>query len=200
MTPKVQNRPKGRPRAFDVQKAVDCALDVFLRKGYEGASMTDLTRAMGIERPSLYAAFGDKEGLFRKVLDRYMDQTMVYLNSALQEKTARRFVERVLRGALESQTDPHNAPGCLMVQGALSCAEESEPIREELACRRRQIEAAIRARLERARKEGDRSVTGSPADLARYLATVMHGMSVQVAGGASRKELQRVVDTALKVF
>jgi AcrR family transcriptional regulator len=199
MTPKVQNRPKGRPRAFDVQKAVDCALDVFLRKGYEGASMTDLTRAMGIERPSLYAAFGDKEGLFRKVLDRYMDQTMVYLNSALQEKTARRFVERLLRGALESQTDPHNAPGCLMVQGALCCAEESEPVREELASRRRQIEAAIRARLERARKEGDRSVAGSPADLARYLATVMHGMSVQVAGGANRKELQRVVDTALRV-
>jgi len=199
MTPKVQNRPKGRPRGFDVEKALDCALDVFLRKGYEGASMTDLTAAMGIERPSLYAAFGDKEGLFRKVLDRYVDRSMVFVKLALEEKTARRFVERLLRGALESQTDPHNPPGCLMVQGALSCAEESEPVREELTSRRRQLEAVIRARLERARKEGDRSVSGSPADLARYLSTVMHGISVQVAGGANRKELQRVVDTALKV-
>src|SRR5579872_3132902 len=123
---------KGRPRAFDAEKALDRALQVFRRKGYEGASLTDLTQAMGIERPSLYAAFGNKETLFRRALDRYAEMTMSFLQRAAREKTARGFVETLLRGAAELQTNP-TSPGCLTVHGALACGDESEPIRQELA-------------------------------------------------------------------
>src|SRR5271170_1976714 len=125
----------GRPRSFDADKALDRALQVFWRKGFEGASLADLTKAMGINRPSLYAAFGDKEALFRKVLDRYADGPASYVREALQEPTARAVMERLLRGAAEISADRHSPRGCLMVQGALACGKETEPIRRELIAR-----------------------------------------------------------------
>ena len=191
---------KGRPRSFNAEKALDRALDVFRRKGYEGTSITDLTCAMGIERPSLYAAFGDKEDLFRKALDRYCAQNAVHMEAALKEKTARRFVERILFDAAEMQTDPRNPPGCLTVQGALACGRESEPVRKELIHRRDEAEALIRKRLQRAKKEGDLPADSRPSHLARFFATVINGMAVQAAGGASRTELHRVVETALRIL
>jgi len=193
-------RHVGRPRSFDADQALDRALQVFRQKGYEAASLTDLTRAMGIERPSLYAAFEDKETLFRKALDRYCEQMLGFLSQALSEKRARSAIERMLREAAEYQTNPRNPKGCLTVQGALACTQESEPIRKELICRRQQGEAAIRQRLQRAKREGDLPVDCNPTDLARYFATVMQGISVQAASGASHRELERVVDAALKAW
>src|SRR5713226_3358653 len=98
MKPDKSARSKGRPRAFDVDRALDRALHVFWQKGYEGASLSDLTKAMGINRPSLYAAFGDKEALFRKALDRYADGPASYVGEALKEPTGRAVAERLLRG------------------------------------------------------------------------------------------------------
>ena len=193
-------RRVGRPRSFDSDKALDRALEVFREKGYEGASLTDLTKAMGIERPSLYAAFGDKESLFRHALDRYWQGAVCHMNEALSEKRARAAIERLLRGTVAAQTDPRNPKGCLTVQGALACTESSEAIREELICRREQGEAAVRQRLQRAKKEGDLPADCNPADLARYFATVMQGISVQTASGASRRELEHVVDVAMKAW
>src|SRR5215468_4308100 len=154
MKVKKATRPKGRPRSFDTGEALDSALEVFWRKGYEGASLSDLTRAMGINRPSLYAAFGDKEALFRKSLDRYTSGPGAYGTEALNEPTARAAIERLLRCAADSLTDPHHPRGCLMVQGALSCGEEAESVRQELIARREQGETAIRRRLQRAKAEG----------------------------------------------
>src|SRR5262245_28573236 len=113
----------GRPREFDAEEALERALYVFWRKGYEGASLSDLTEAMGINRPSLYAAFGNKEELFRKALDRYADGPAAFNRQALESKTARGVVECLLRGTAESVTDPCHPAGCLAVQGALSCGE-----------------------------------------------------------------------------
>src|SRR3954466_14672758 len=110
--------PRGRPRAFDVDEALDKALKVFWRKGYEGATLPDLTRAMGINRPSLYAAFGSKEALFRKVIDRYVEGPASYVRAALAEPTARAVAERLLAGTIDVVTDRHNPRGCLIVQGA----------------------------------------------------------------------------------
>ena len=192
--------PKGRPREFDVEKALDRALKVFWRKGYEGASLSQLTRAMGINRPSLYAAFGNKEALFRKALDRYAEGPTAYVHEALDEPTARAVAERLLEGTIDALTDPRNPRGCLMVQGALACGEAADSVRRELASRRAAGEGALRRRFERARAEGDLPADSDPADLARYVATVIHGMSVQAAGGASREELRRVAEMALRAW
>ena len=187
----------GRPRAFDIEKALDCALQVFWRKGYEGTSLSDLTKAMGINRPSLYAAFGNKEALFRKALDRYAEGPAAYVYEALDEPTARAVAARLLRGAVDLLTDPRTPPGCLMVQGALASGDAAESIRRELIARRAAAEAALRQRFERALADGDLPADAAPADLTRYLVTVVYGMAVQAAGGASREALQRVVEMAL---
>lgn len=192
--------PKGRPREFDVEKALDRALAVFWRKGYEGASLPELTRAMGINRPSLYAAFGNKEALFRKVLDRYAAGPAAYVAEALAEPTARAAAERLLGGAVDLLTGPRGPRGCLLVHGALACGEAAESVRRELAARRAAGEAAIRRRFERARAEGDLPPDACPADLARYVATVLRGMAVEAASGASRAELRRVVELAMRAW
>jgi AcrR family transcriptional regulator len=188
----------GRPRAFNIDKALDRALRVFWEKGYEGSSLSDLTEAMGINRPSLYAAFGNKEALFRKALARYVEGTMAFVLDAINEPTARGVAERLLRSAADMVTNPRHPPGCLTVRCALSSGEEADPIRLELALRRSEGEALLRKRLERAKREGDLPPDANPADLARYIATVYQGMSVQAAGGATRGQLRRVAETVLQ--
>ena len=191
---------RGRPREFDVERALQAALKVFWRKGYEGASLLDLTKAMGINRPSLYAAFGNKEALFRKALDRYVQGPGCYLREALNEPTARAVAEKFLQGSVVLLSDPKNPRGCLAVQGALACGETGNAIRKELSARREAGVLALRDRFDRAKAQGDLPADADPADLARFLATIAHGMSVEAAGGASRQELTRVAARAMKAW
>jgi AcrR family transcriptional regulator len=190
----------GRPRDFNVDEALDRALAVFWRKGYEGASLSDLTRAMRINRPSLYAAFGNKEALFRKVLDRYAEGPAAYFREALAEPTAGAVVERLWRTAIDRLTDPRSPRGCLMVQSALACGDEAEPARREVAARRAAVVVALRERFARAVAEGDLPALAAPAALARYVAAVNHGMAIQAADGASREEMEQVVEMALRTW
>jgi AcrR family transcriptional regulator len=190
----------GRPLGFDPEKALEAALRVFWRKGYEGTALSDLTAAMGINRPSIYATFGNKEALFRKALDRYSERMTNYTAEALKEPTARAVAERLMVGAADLLSCPGNPKGCLIVQGALACGDEADPIRKELIARRATGEGALRERFERAKLEGDLPPQADPADLARYVMAVMHGMSVQAAGGAKRKELQGVIDLSLQAW
>jgi AcrR family transcriptional regulator len=194
------NAQRGRPREFDADEALDRALTVFWRRGYEGASLPELTKAMGISRPSMYAAFGNKESLFRKALDRYHARRVPWIRAAMEKPTAREVVETLLRSAADALTQPGSPHGCLTVQGALVCGDEAASIREELNARRAAGEAELRKRLERAVKEGDLPKKTDAADLARYVATVSRGMSVQAAGGATRKELHRVVDMTMRAW
>ena len=190
----------GRPRAFNADAALDRAVRVFWRRGYEGTALPDLTKAMRINRPSLYGAFGNKRALFRKVLDRFAAGSTSYVRAALEQPTARAVAQQLLQGAAKSLTDSRNPHGCLMVQGALSCGRGANPIRQELITRRSASEAAIRGRLQRAKLERDLPRRSHPADLARYLVTVMHGMAVEAASGASRAQLQRVARAALHAW
>jgi AcrR family transcriptional regulator len=189
----------GRPRCFDVDDALDKALEVFWTKGYEGTSLTDLTKAMGINRPSLYAAFGNKEQLFNKALEKYADK-VCFLKIALEEKTAAKVLETLLLSNADSLTEPDSPHGCLAVQGALTCGEEAETVRMALASLRASGEKKIRERLERAKKEGDLAPSAKPAEIARYISTVMHGMSVQASSGASRKDLRQVAKMAFQAL
>lgn len=190
---------KGRPREFDKERVLDKALHVFWERGYEGTSLSDLTEAMGINRPSLYAAFGNKEELFRLALDRYVEKGPGAVHrEALAKPTAKAVVENLLKSAANSLTDPANPPGCLAVQGALSCGDAAESIKQELCLRRSRVEQELRERFERAKAEGDLGRESDPGSLARYVMTVIQGMAVQAASGASRADLHAVVGMALK--
>jgi AcrR family transcriptional regulator len=191
---------KGRPREFDADEALDRALEVFWRKGYEGASLAELTEAMGINRPSLYAAFGNKEALFRRALDRYAEGPAAYTREALNAPTAREVAEQLLHGAAVALTDPCHPPGCLGVMGALTCGDAADSIREELCARRAAFEKELTRRLELAKADGDLPADTNCADLARLVMTIMQGMSVQAASGASRQDLRKVAEMALKAW
>jgi AcrR family transcriptional regulator len=186
----------GRPRAFDTEKALHGAMHVFWRKGYLGTSLSDLTHAMGINRPSLYAAFGNKDSLFRKALDRYAKGPSSYLSDALGEPTAIAVAERLLRGVVDLLTDPRTPATCMWVHGALSCGDS--PLRDEFVAQRAAGLAELRKRFKRAVIEGDLPLESDVDTLARYVQTVNFGLTVQASTGATRKELLRVVDVALK--
>jgi AcrR family transcriptional regulator len=188
----------GRPRAFDVDKALHQAMQVFWRNGYLGTSLSDLTNAMGINRPSIYAAFGNKKSLFRKALAHYAKGPSSYLSEALQEPTARAVVERLLRGVVDLLTDPRTPKTCLWVHGALSCGDDS--LRDEFAAQRAAGLAELRARFKRAVADGDLPRDSDSDTLAHYVQTVNFGLTVQATTGATRKELLRIVELVLKTF
>jgi AcrR family transcriptional regulator len=192
--------PRGRPRAFDTEKALDAALMLFWRHGYEGTSLAALTEAMEINVPSLYAAFGNKEALFHKALTRYIEKPASYLRKALQEPTARAAAEKALSSAIDMVMHPRHPDGCLLVHGALACGPGAEVARIELSRRRGAAEAAVRRRFKRAIAEGDLPKSADPAKLARFLTTVIWGLSVQAAGGARRAELKEVAELALRCW
>jgi len=186
----------GRPRSFCVEDALDRAMDVFWRKGYQGASMNDLTEAMGINAPSLYACFENKEGLFRAVLDRYEEAGKGFLRNVLDAPTAYEAAALFLTGVASRATDPQShPPGCLLLQSGL--AGDDQRIPNELARHRAEKELALRERFSCAQRGGDLPKSADPAALARYLVTVANGMCVQASSGASREDLQATAEIAL---
>jgi len=190
----------GRPRGFCVEDTLDRAMTVFWRNGYEGASMSDLTAAMGINSPSLYACFGSKEGLFRAVLERYDERRKSFMESVLAAPTAAKVAETYLYGVADFAIDTSgkNPPGCLLLQSGLSCGDSEIP--DEMARHRAEKEAALCDRFEQARKDGDLPESASAAALARYLMTVSNGICVQAASGATAEELHDVAAMALTAW
>jgi AcrR family transcriptional regulator len=190
---------RGRPRTFDTEEALEAAMQLFWRRGYEGTSLAALTEAMGVNVPSLYAAFGNKEQLFRRAVQRYIERPASYVGKALGEPTARAVAEQLFRGAINMVVEAKQ-DGCLLVVGALSGGPDAAPARVELSRRRAAGEAAIRKRFERALDEGDLSPDADTTQLARYVITVLWGMSVQAAGGATRQQLREIAEFALRAF
>ncbi|WP_189224530.1 TetR/AcrR family transcriptional regulator [Saccharothrix coeruleofusca] len=188
----------GRPRSFDADEALGRAMVVFWEQGYEGASLTDLTSAMGITKTSMYAAFGNKEELFRKALRRYAEGPASYVAEALARPTALEVVEAFLTGAVETSTRPGCPAGCLSVQGSLAAGEAGRPARDVLIAWREECRAYLRDRFRRAVDEGDLPPDTDPELLARYVMTVANGIAVQAAGGAGRDELRQVADLAMR--
>jgi AcrR family transcriptional regulator len=188
---------RGRPRAFDVDEALERAMHVFWRQGYEGASLTDLTAAMRISRTSMYAAFGNKEELFVRVLQRYTEGPASNGLRALAEPTAQRVAAAFLRGSIETATAADCPAGCLGVQGALAAGEPAREIRDMLVAWRNEAFMRLRDRFDRALVDEDMPAGTDPVLLARYVITVSNGIAVQAATGTSPEELQQVADAAL---
>jgi AcrR family transcriptional regulator len=191
---------RGRPREFCTDQALAAALRVFWSKGYEGASMADLTEAMGITKPSLYAAFGNKEQLFRRALDLYEHEKMSYMGAALAAPTSREVAERLLRGALENQTSACEPRGCLGVISSVACGAEAQTIREEVLARGKFARQALIDRMGRAKDEGDLPRWIDVDGLVGFMMAVFQGMAVQAGAGATREDLARLVDTAVALW
>ncbi|WP_404870618.1 TetR/AcrR family transcriptional regulator [Kitasatospora griseola] len=189
----------GRPRAFDLEDGLERAMQVFWRHGYEGTALSDLTAAMGINRPSLYAAYGNKEALFRQCLDHYHRGPARHVREALDEPTGRAVAEHLLRGTVAAVTH-EESPGCLLVHGALATGEGSAAVRADTAARRAEGRAALRARLEQAAEAGELAPGTDPAVLADYLTTLTHGLAVRASDGTPAEHLHRIVDFALNTW
>ena len=191
-------RPRGRPSTFDYENVLEKALIVFWSRGYEGASMSELTEAMGINRPSMYAAYGNKEQLFSKALAKYMASQVAYVADALGKSTAREVVESFLTKSAEFLTDETKPRGCMIAIGSLFSGEGCDKIKQELISYRQGYERALRERFEIAKAQHELLNNVSPATLAKYIAIVHQGMSVQAASGATKEELLAVVNLSLK--
>jgi AcrR family transcriptional regulator len=187
----------GRPRGFNEDDALERAMHVFWRKGFEGASLNDLTAAMGIRPASLYKAFGNKRALFEKALERYLAGPVAFVHDALNEPTAFAVAGRILRRTAGFLTEGRSRNGCMTIQAALAGGVEGAPIRRKLIALRVKEQDALRRRFERAKSEGDLPNNAGAADLARFVTAIYQGMTVQAINGASREDLLRLVDTAL---
>lgn len=188
----------GRPREFDTDQALDQAVLLFWRQGYEGTSLSDLENAMGITRKSVYAAFGNKEELFRKVLQRYSEGFAAYGLESLRQPTAREVATAFLNGSVETSTRPGGPAGCLGVAAALTVGAANQPIQDALRTWRDDGQAALRERFQRAIDERDLPANADAGSIAQYVMTVSNGIAVQALGGATRDELRRVAVAALK--
>ncbi|OPG11132.1 TetR/AcrR family transcriptional regulator [Microbispora sp. GKU 823] len=195
-----QSGPIGRPRGFDADDALERAMLVFWEHGYEGASLARLTEAMGISAKSMYAAFGNKEELFRKALERYTEGPSSYLARALEEPTALGVATAILAGAVRTTTRPAQPHGCLGVQGALAASDSGRGVRDLLAAWRNNGCSRLRERFQRAVDDGDLPPDINPGLLARYITTLAFGIAVQAASGVGRDELQEMADAALRTW
>ncbi|MGI5499059.1 TetR/AcrR family transcriptional regulator [Lentzea sp. CA-135723] len=195
-----RRRATGRPRAFDADEALGRALLVFWAQGYEGASLANLTEAMGISTASMYATFGNKEQLFRQALQRYDEGPSAYVVAALAEPTALRVATALLAGSISTTTCPEQPHGCLGVQAALATGEAGREIRALLVDWRNKGHERIRDRFQRAVDEGDLPRDADPAVLARYVHTLQAGIAVQAASGVSPEELQEMAATSLRAW
>ncbi|MFG3056203.1 TetR/AcrR family transcriptional regulator [Kitasatospora sp. NPDC048239] len=190
---------RGRPRSFDRDAALEQALRLFWERGYEATSVADLTAAMGIRPPSLYAAFGDKRSLFDEVVARYREGHGSYATRALaEEPTARAGVARMLREAAAEATDPEHPWGCLLISSTVNCTspEVAEAVRLLRNANVRALESLIRADVAAGREPAETD----PAALAQFTATVLQGMSQRARDGATRTELERVATDAMRVW
>ncbi|MFC7819742.1 TetR/AcrR family transcriptional regulator [Streptomyces sp. NPDC057367] len=192
-------RTRGRPRSFDRTTALEKALMAFWEHGYEATSVTDLTRAMGIGAPSLYAAFGDKRSLFEEVVQVYGARYGSFGDRALaEEPTARAGVERMLREAAAEYTAPGRPHGCLVIHAAANCS--TAEVEESLRRRRNANIAAIESRIDADVAAGALPADTDAAALARYTGAMIQGMSQQARDGASRTELEALAEIALAVW
>lgn len=189
---------RGRPPAFNYEEALEKAMLTFWTFGYEGTSMAALIEAMDMNKPSIYAAFGNKEALFNQVLDKYVSGPSAFVKEAMAEPTSYLVAKTFLTKAVELLTQHQNPRGCMIVQGALSCGPEAELMQKKLIAYRANMEESIKKRFDLAKDNRDLPEDTNTTALAKYVATIHQGISVQASSGASKDALMDIIDIAMQ--
>lgn len=193
----MEKRPRGRPQKFKTTEALNQAIEVFWSHGYEGASLSNLTSALNMNRPSIYAAFGNKENLFKLSAEKYLDEHLGFIDEAMNEKSIFIAFNMLFKKQIELI---YKRKGCLLVNTALSCNPMNNAIKTMLSEYRKTIEGKFRKRIQLAQLKKEVGTKESPAAMAKYIASIYQGLSVQAASGATSKELEAVVNIALSPF
>ena len=200
-TCKPARKPRGRPLSFDRDAALETAMHVFWERGYEAASISDLTAAMGITPPSLYTAFGDKEQLFLQAIERYaLDYGSKSARALSEESTARRAIERWLLEAARELTEPCHPKGCMVVMAATNCSVAAERVQGALARRRAEAIATVGRRIQGGIDGGELPPGTDVKALANFYTTVYQGMSMQAKDGATPEALLATVEAAMRAW
>lgn len=191
---------RGRPREFDADDALEAALRTFVARGYAGASITDLTRAMGIARPSLYSCYGNKEALFKRALALHANKHLAYLRRLLDAKMIADVVQGLLLGAMAGAQRPGDVHGFLGLLTSLSTGIEDEGVRREVAMHQGRIIEVLAARFDQARSDGELPDTACPTTLAFFLEALAHGIAVQVRNDVPGEDRQELLRVSLRAF
>ena len=187
-----------RPRKFDEDQVLDRAMEVFWTKGYDGASLAELTKAMEMTAPSLYFAFESKQGLFEAVLARYDVRRIKHRDWVLSATTALEAAERMLMGAVEWLTATDEPLGCLLVQSGIAASIGGSNVAEELARRRNRVRLLMRERFSQAQLAGELDQREDPDVLALYIQIIFDGLCLQAASGTPSQQLKQIVERALR--
>lgn len=195
-----KGRGPGRPRGFDREIALRAAMLLFWKQGFDGTSYTDLTRATGMSKPTIYATFGDKIELFRKAMTFYAEQAMTVYQDALEQPTAREAVAACLRLArgLNDKTDEPLV--CFLVQGALTGSADTKELRAELGALQRRATQLLQKRLEQGKRKGELPAKANTKAMAEYFTSVVTGLSVQASNGATPRDLHQVIEMAMAAW
>lgn len=197
MTRKPSSKLPGRPRAFDESRALDAAMELFASKGYDATSLSELEDAMGINRVSLYGAFGNKEALFVKAMLRYTDQGNLRFGECLGGSVTAQSVRAFLEQAVEMFTNPEALGVCFITQAPMTQTSVSAETKRFVVSQRQGIEGMLAERLRRGVADGDLPRDLAIGDFARYFAGVVLGLALQAQHGATRADLLRVVDICM---
>jgi AcrR family transcriptional regulator len=195
---KTGNGKTGRPISFDKGAALEAAMLLFWERGFEGTSMAELTKAMGLSPSSIYAAFGDKYALFSLAVKRYTESRAQYATKALEETTLEKVVRALFDNTVAFLTTPGHPPTCMTLAGAVGCSVDASPARDIMIEIRKQNEVAMSERFLQARKSGDLSKDVNIDDYTRYLSSILAGLSIQAANGSTKAELKRTAKMALR--
>lgn len=195
---KTRNGKTGRPIGFDKDAALEAAMLLFWKRGFEGTSMADLTRAMGLSPSSIYAAFGDKYALFSLAVKRYMESRAQYATKALEEPTLEGVIRALFDNRVAFLTTPGHPPTCMTLAGAMGCSVDATPARDLMTEIRKRNEVAMKKRFLEARRSGELSKDINVDDFARYLSSILAGLSIQAANGSTKAELKRISRMALR--
>jgi AcrR family transcriptional regulator len=195
---KKRNGKTGRPISFDKDAALEAAMLLFWERGFEGASMADLTQVMSLNPSSIYAAFGDKHALFSLAVKRYMETRAQYATKALEEPTLEKVIRALFDNTISFLTTPGHPPTCMTLAGAVGCSVDATPARDIMTEIRKRNEAAMKERFLQARKRGELPKDVNVDDYTRYLSSILAGLSIQAANGSTKAELKRTAQIAVR--